>query len=158
MEVSFLYQFLYLKTLTDTQLANTIINWISISYEMFLFEYTGYSGPLMTRLFVMSCDSTMPVMPDVRMNDCAMKAGKANFSATVQLDTPVGRGCDRNRYEASGRYRICGAEGFIDLLPKPWKGQEWTKKLKTVKNSDGKKGLLAYFNFFLLNTFSFLKF
>ena len=103
----------------------------------------GFVGPSKTKLSQMSCDGVVSVAPDVRMNDCTMKAGKADFSALVHLDTPVNKGCDRDRYEASGQYRVCGAEGVIDLLPKPWKGQEWTKKLKTVKKYSGKKGVIS---------------
>lgn len=107
--------------------------------------HKGFVGPSKTKLSQMSCDGVVSVTPDVRMNDCTMKTGKADFSALVHLDTPVNKGCDRDRYEASGRYRICGAEGVIDLLPKPWKGQEWTKKLKSVKNYDGKKGVFCFY-------------
>lgn len=99
-------------------------------------------------------------MSDVRMNECAVKAGKANFTALVYLESPVGKVCDRERYEASGRYRICGADGFIDLLPKPWKGQEWTQNLNTVKNHDGKKGnvSLAFFLFIYFHLCFWLNF
>lgn len=106
--------------------------------------HKGYVGPSKTKLTVASCDGTVYVTPDMGMNDCTMKAGKANFSALIHMDTPAGKGCDRDMYEASARYRICGADGVIDLLPKPWKGQEWTKELRPVKTHEGKKDDTSY--------------
>lgn len=77
------------------------------------------------------------VAPGVRLNDCIKKAGHSNFSAVVHLETHAGKGCDRETYDASGMYAICGAGNFVDLLPKPGVGQEWTKDLKKEVGSKG---------------------
>lgn len=74
------------------------------------------------------------------MNECARKQEKANFSAIVHLVTPAGKRCDRETFEASDAYTICGASDFIDLLPKPGTGREWTKSLKIETKKNGGEG------------------
>ena len=74
------------------------------------------------------------------MNECARKQKMANLSAIVTLVTSAGKGCDRETFEASDVYTICGASDFIDLLPKPGTGREWTKSLKISTKKYGGKG------------------
>lgn len=84
----------------------------------------------------------MFVVPDVTFNECAEKQEKANFSAIVRLETKAGMGCDRESFEASDSFTVCGASDFIDLLPKPGTGREWTEALNTETKRNGEGGML----------------
>ena len=81
------------------------------------------------------CTGKVYVTPDIALNECAKKQEKANLSAIVHLVTNAGMGCDRDTYEASDAYTLCGATNFVDLLPQPGVGREWTESLK--KSSKG---------------------
>lgn len=76
------------------------------------------------------CTGKVYVTPDVTLNKCAKKQEKANFSAIAHLVTKAGMGCDRDTFEASDTFTICGASDFVDLLPEPGVGREWTENLK----------------------------
>ena len=82
------------------------------------------------------CTGKVYVTPDIEFNQCARKQEKANMSALVHLNTLAGMGCDRETYQASDAYTLCGASDFIDLLPQPGVGREWTENLK--KSPKGK--------------------
>ena len=94
-------------------------------------------GPSKHELTLQQCTGKVYVVPDVTLNECAWKAQKGNFSALVHLETKAGKGCDRDTFEASDLYITCGASGFIDLLPEPGTGREWTKKLKMATELNG---------------------
>lgn len=81
------------------------------------------------------CTGKVYVTPDIALNECAKKQEKANLSAIVHLVTNAGMGCDRDTYEASDAFTLCGPNDFVDLLPQPGVGREWTEGLK--KNSKG---------------------
>ena len=81
------------------------------------------------------CTGKVYVTPDIALNECAKKYEKANLSAIVHLVTNAGMGCDRDTYEASDAFTLCGADGFVDLLPQPGVGRDWTEGLK--KNTKG---------------------
>ena len=68
--------------------------------------------------------------PTIQLNNCVKNGGPSNFSATVQMETGAGKGCDRETFEASGMFAICGAGNVVDLLPRPGLDREWTKDLK----------------------------
>lgn len=76
------------------------------------------------------CTGKVYVTPDISLNDCAKKQEKANMTAFVHLATYAGMGCDRDTYQASDAFTLCGASDFIDLLPQPGVGREWTESLK----------------------------
>ncbi|XP_015759200.1 PREDICTED: LOW QUALITY PROTEIN: calsyntenin-1-like [Acropora digitifera] len=90
-------------------------------------------------LVLQQCSGKVNVAPSITLNECAKKLGNAHFSAAVSLDTKAGMGCDRETFEASDTFTICGADDFIDLLPKPGTGREWTKMLKKTQESLGKE-------------------
>ena len=81
------------------------------------------------------CTGKVFVTPDIALNECAKKQEKANLSAIVHLVTNAGMGCDRDTYEASDAFTLCGPNDFVDLLPRPGVGREWTEGLR--KNSKG---------------------
>ena len=86
------------------------------------------------------CTGKVYVTPDIGLNECAKKQEKANLSTIVHLVTTAGMGCDRDIYEASDAFTLCGPNDFVDLLPQPGVGREWTEGLK--KNSKGTVVLL----------------
>ena len=101
-------------------------------------------------LVLHQCSGKVNVAPSITLNECAKKLGNAHFSATVSLDTKAGMGCDRETFEASDTFTICGADDFIDLLPKPGTGREWTKMLMKAQENPG-KGLFRRSLFYLKN-------
>ena len=102
-----------------------------------------FVGPAKHELVLQQCTGKAYVTPDITLNECAKKQQKANFSAIVHLVTKAGMGCDRETFEASDSYTICGASDFVDLLPKPGTGREWTQSIETETKKNGDKGLFS---------------
>lgn len=98
--------------------------------------------PTNQELVLQQCTGKVYVTPNTTLNECAAKQRNAHFSANVTLETNAGMGCDRETFEASDSYTICGADDFINLLPEPGTGREWTKKLvmKGKKHKGEKDG------------------
>lgn len=94
-----------------------------------------FTGPVKHELTMQQCTGKVYVTPDIALNECAIKQEKANLSAIVHLVTNAGMGCDRDTYEASDVFTLCGPNDFVDLLPQPGVGREWTEGLR--KNSKG---------------------
>ena len=109
-------------------------------FVLVLFFFTEFVGPAKHELTLHQCTGKVIVTPDIKLNDCVRKEKNANFSALVYMETPSGMGCDRETFEASDIYTLCGASDFIDLLPRPGTGREWTKKLKVFTKKWGGKG------------------
>jgi len=103
---------------------------------------TEFVGPAKHELTLQQCTGKVYVTPDITLNECARKQNKANVSAIVHLVTSSGKGCDRETFEASDGYTVCGASDFIDLLPKPGTGREWTESLKIETKKNGGDGEL----------------
>ena len=99
-----------------------------------------FVGPAKHELVLQQCTGKVYVTPDITLNECAKKQQKANFSAIVHLVTKAGMGCDRETFEASDSYTICGASDFVDLLPKPGTGREWTQSIETETKKNRDKG------------------
>lgn len=95
----------------------------------------------MPTIIIPQCIGKAIVAPDIQLNKCSKKKTQSNFSALIHLETKAGKGCDRQQYEASGLYKLCGASGIIDILPKPGKHQDWTKHLPT---EEGKTTLNSF--------------
>lgn len=98
-----------------------------------------FVGPAKQELTLQQCTGKVYVTPDITLNKCARKQKKGKFSANVSLVTKAGMGCDRETFEGSDMFTICGASNFIDLLPKPGVGREWTEDIakKTAKDELG---------------------
>lgn len=92
-------------------------------------------SPSLPTIIIPQCVGKATVAPDIQLNKCSKKMPQSNFSALIHLETNSGKGCDRQQYEASGLYKLCGANGIIDLLPKPGKKYDWTKDLKTEEGN-----------------------
>lgn len=95
----------------------------------------------MPTIIIPQCIGKAIVAPDIQLNKFSKKMSQSNFSALIHLETNAGKGCDRQQYEASGLFKLCGTTGIIDILPKPGKHQDWTKHLPT---EEGKTKLNSF--------------
>lgn len=96
-----------------------------------------FVGPAKHKFTLQQCTGKVYVTPDITLNKCARKQEKGKFSANVSLVTESGMGCDRETFEGSDMFTLCGASNFIDLLPKPGVGREWTENI-AKKNEKGR--------------------
>ena len=104
---------------------------------MYFSSFSELIRPADQELVLQQCSGKVNVAPSIMLSECAKKQGNAHFSASVSLGTKAGMGCDRETFEGSDLFTICGADDFIDLLPKPGTGRDWTKMLMKTEKSQG---------------------
>jgi len=108
----------------------------------------AFKKPDFEEIIIPQCIGAAKISPDIGIipnKQCEQKTD-FSFSATFQLESKAGLGCDRQKYEASSLYKLCGSSDFIDILPKPSKSKKWTSKLQKDGDAfmfDGKTTVAA---------------
>ena len=100
-----------------------------------------YVGLPESELRITTCSGPLQLIPNVKMSKCARNAGKAKFSAFIQLQMATNEFHDLDASEAFDKDGICEDHAKVELLPQAWDRFERDEKFPFIAaGNDGPKG------------------